>query len=272
MIRVAKLKLDKTVSKEEFATQAAIHEGILNIDELLTINDYNAIKSALEKYPIHIVERLQNLYESKNFRAIFEWTVDHNVGELQRSILKFDDKEIMRNILTGNRYGYNEKYIKMSYSLISKLQRCQTHYSKENLQEPWNELKQFFKQCKQTVLDNLKNKLDKDTMIADLTKEYFEQELAKGNIEMVIIKLCVRLEAILRADYHYNGTFEEMLSKYCESFNDTDDESNDYDPYTPRLLKKLRIQRNAIVHSERNSTSMSFDEIKKCINYICKLG
>lgn len=276
-IRVAKLKLDKTVSKKEFATQAALHEGILNIDELLAINDYNVIKSALDKYPIHIVERLQNLYEAKNYRAIFEWTVDYNSGELQRAILRFDDNEIMRNILrfmtqTGSKYNCNAKHIKMSYSFTSKLQSYQTYGSRKNFQELWDEVKQFFKQCKQTVLGNLKNKLDKATMIAGLTKEYFEQELAKGNIEIVIIKLCVRLEAILRADYHYEGTFEEMLSKYCSSFNTYDDEDNNYDPYTPQLLHKLRMQRNSIVHSERNGASMNVDEIKQCINYICKLG
>lgn len=276
-IRVAKLKLDKNVSKKEFATQAALHEGILNIDELLTINDYNVIKSALDKYPIHIVERLQNLYEAKNYRAIFEWTVDNNSGELQRAILRFDDNEIMRNILrfmtqTGSKYNYNAKHIKMSYSFTSKLQSYQTYGSRKNFQELWDEVKQFFKQCKQTVLGNLKNKLDKATMIAGLTKEYFEQELAKGNIEIVIIKLCVRLEAILRADYHYEGTFEEMLSKYCSSFNTYDDEDNNYDPYTPQQLHKLRMQRNSIVHSEKNGASMNVDEIKQCINYICKLG
>ena len=276
-IRIAKLKLDKTVTKEEFLTQSSLHEGILNIDELLIINEYNAIKSALEKYPIHLVERFQNLYEAKNYRAIFEWTVDNNSGELQRAILEFDDQEIMRNILrfmtqTGSKYNCNAKHIKMSYSFTSKLQSCQTYASRKNFQELWDEVKQFFKQCKQTVLDNLKSKLDKSTMIAGLTKEYFEQELAKGNIEIVIIKLCVRLEAILRADYHYGGTFEEMLSKYCSSFNIYDDEDNNYDPYTPQLLHKLRMQRNSIVHSERNGTSMSVDEIKQCINYICTLG
>lgn len=275
VIRVAKLKLDKTVSKKEFATQAALHEGILNIDELLTINDYNVIKSALDKYPIHIVEHLQNLYEAKNYRAIFEWTVDNNSDELQRAILRFDDNEIMRNILrfmtqTGSKYNCNAKHIKMSYSFTSKLQS--EYDSQKKFQELWDEVKQFFKQCKQTVLGNLKNKLDKATMIAGLTKEYFEQELAKGNIEIVIIKLCVRLEAILRADYHYEGTFEEMLSKYCSSFNTYDDEDNNYDPYTPQLLHKLRMQRNSIVHSERNGASMNVDEIKQCINYICKLG
>lgn len=275
VIRVAKLKLDKTVSKKEFATQAALHEGILNIDELLTINDYTVIKSALDKYPIHIVEHLQNLYEAKNYRAIFEWTVDNNSDELQRAILRFDDNEIMRNILrfmtqTGSKYNCNAKHIKMSYSFTSKLQS--EYDSQKKFQELWDEVKQFFKQCKQTVLGNLKNKLDKATMIAGLTKEYFEQELAKGNIEIVIIKLCVRLEAILRADYHYEGTFEEMLSKYCSSFNTYDDEDNNYDPYTPQLLHKLRMQRNSIVHSERNGASMNVDEIKQCINYICKLG
>lgn len=276
-IRVAKLKLDSTVTKEELATQSSLHEGILNLEELLSINDYNAIKSALDKYPIHLVERLQNLYEIKDIRAIFEWSVDYDEDGLQRAILRFDDNEIMRNILlfmtkTGKKYHSNAKYITLSNAFKSKLQSWLPQISKENLQNLWDEVKQFFSQCKQAILNNLKNTLDKTTIIAGLTKEYFEQELAKGNIEIVIIKLCVRLEAILRADYHYDGTFEEMLSQYCASFNVNDDEDLYYDPYTPRLLNKLRTQRNDIVHSKKTGSSMSVDEIKQCIDHICKLG
>ena len=114
--------------------------------------------------------------------------------------------------------------------------------------------------------------MDKEKTIGDLTKEYFEKELAKGNVDMVIIKLCVRLEAILRCDYHYEGDFVDMLNKYCGRFNTYDDEGNDYDPYTPKILNKLRMQRNGIVHSEKSNETLTIDELKWCIDYICKMG
>lgn len=66
-------------------------------------------------------------------------------------------------------------------------------------------------------------KIDKDTTIGNLTKEYFESELAKGNIDIVVIKLCVRLEAILKSDYHYDGELSAMLEKYCQEHGWEDD-------------------------------------------------
>ena len=115
-------------------------------------------------------------------------------------------------------------------------------------------------------------KIDKDSIVGDLTKEYFESELGKGNTDMVIIKLCVRLEAVLRCDYHYEGDLSVMLDKYCSGFNTYDDEGNDYDPYTPSVLNKLRMKRNNIVHSEKNSVDLTLEELKYCIDYICKMG
>jgi hypothetical protein len=109
--------------------------------------------------------------------------------------------------------------------------------------------------------------------IADLTKEYFESELAKGNTEIVIIKLCVRLEAILRCDYHYEGDFSEMLNEYCSKNGQTDDGwGYSVDAEFVKYLHKLRKCRNSIVHSERSEEVMSVEEIKYCIDYICRMG
>lgn len=107
--------------------------------------------------------------------------------------------------------------------------------------------------------------------MGELTKEYFYDELNKGNREMVVIKLCVRLEAVLRCDYRLEGDFSEMLENYYRSFNTTNDEGNDYDPDTPKMLDHLRKQRNSIVHSEKTAAPMSDDELKSCIDYICAL-
>lgn len=104
-----------------------------------------------------------------------------------------------------------------------------------------------------------------------MTKEYFDSELSKGNKDLVIIKLCVRMEAILKCDYNYQGDFSEMLDSFCNQFVTYDDENNNYDPYTPALLNRLRRQRNSIVHAEKSGEPMSDDEIKQCIDYICSL-
>ena len=95
---------------------------------------------------------------------------------------------------------------------------------------------------------------------------------------MVVIKLCVRLEAILRCDYQYEGDLSEMLKKYCDSklYWQEDDGwgymVNKSDDKTIRLLNNLRIKRNSIVHSEKTKITLSLDDIQYCIDYICKMG
>jgi hypothetical protein len=131
---------------------------------------------------------------------------------------------------------------------------------------------ELIKRCKQRIIDDLALKMDKDKTTGELTREYFETLLAQGDMEMLIIKLCVRLEAILRCDYHYEGDFVKMIDQYCSTFNTYDDEGNDYDPYTPRLLHKLRMVRNGIVHSEKCNDKLSISELQECINHICKMG
>ena len=131
----------------------------------------------------------------------------------------------------------------------------------------------FIASCKQQVLDDCANLYDKESKVAELTKEYFESELEKGNTEIVIIKLCVRLEAILRCDYHYEGEFSEMLNEYCSKHGREDDGwGYDVEANFVKYLHKLRKCRNNIVHSERTEEAMTIDEIKFCIEYICRMG
>ena len=45
-IRVAKLKADKSVSPEELVIQSSLHNGILNVEEILTTKNYGIIQKA----------------------------------------------------------------------------------------------------------------------------------------------------------------------------------------------------------------------------------
>lgn len=100
-----------------------------------------------------------------------------------------------------------------------------------------------------------------DISLAEEVKGLPKDEYNKGNKEMVIIKLCVRMEAILKCDYHYEGDFSEMLDRFRDHNN-----SN-----CTKMLNDLRKQRNGIVHSEKSLSPMPDEEIKQCIEYICTL-
>ena len=283
-IRIAKLKLDKTVSKDEIKIQSTIHNGIINIDELLSFNNFKLIKNALEKYPIHIIETLYSFFVEEKSKALFEFSVDHKDNTLARIIIEKDKEELEPHLLKYWKENVNKNHL---YLLVKGEERSllsntygrnywYDFYKNEGKKSPKTlcNLIDKLKECKQRIIDELALKLDKEKLIKELTKEYFESELKKGNTDIVVIRLCVRLETILRCDYHYEGDFAEMLKKYCnEHLSWYDDEGYpDGDDKTTKILNNLRVKRNSIVHSEKSNVELSLDDIQYCIDYICKLG
>lgn len=255
-LRLAKLKASGKVSTEELAVQATIHDGILCIDELLSLNNFKTIKKTLFDYPIHQIEILAKWLQDKNWRELFRFAVDNNDAQLSDCIVKERYEEVNRNLLKyWQQKNANSKYFSNYAAPKSCLDAAET-----------------LQRCRQRIVDELALKMDKEKTTGELTREYFEKLLAKGDIEMLIIKLCVRLEAILRCDYHYEGDFVKMIDQYCSTFNTYDDEDNNYDPHTPRLLHKLRMMRNGIVHSEKCNEKLSVNELQECIDHICKMG
>ena len=275
-IRVAKLKLDKSVSRTDLEIQSAIHNGIVDIKELKEIADFKAVKKALNDYPVHPFELVYRMYQQQKWRELFEFSVDYDINRLSDAILYQNKEDIEENILeiwTKDNQPYNrlkslcfnnnELYV--SIREISYGSR--TNHNQKSIQEVID----YLNDVRQRIISELSNKFDKEKIVGELTKDYFYSELSKGNKELVIIKLCVRMEAILKCDYNYQGDFSEMLDRFCGQFNTYDDEGNNYDPYTPDMLNRLRRQRNSIVHSEKTVEPMSDDDIKQCIDYICSL-
>lgn len=275
-IRVAKLKLDKSVSRTDLEIQSAIHNGIVDIKELKEIADFKAVKKALNDYPVHPFELVYRMYQQQKWRELFEFSVDYDINRLSDAILYQNKEDIEENILeiwTKNNQPYNrlkslcfnnnELYVsirEISYG-------SQTNHNQKSIQEVID----YLNDVRQRIISELSNKFDKERIVGELTKDYLYSELSKGNKELVIIKLCVRMEAILKCDYNFQGDFSEMLDRFCGQFNTYDDEGNDYDPNTPDMLNRLRRQRNSIVHSEKTVEPMSDDDIKQCIDYICSL-
>ena len=275
-IRIAKLKLDKSITKEELAIQSAIHEGVLYIDELLALNDFKAIKKALNEFPIHIIEILYSLFIKKEWRKLFEYAVDNNNSSLANEIIKSNEESIAKCLSSYWKENINKKHLFYMDNgrKIELFARPYGNIQYTTIEDAINKLQL----CKQRILDELSLKIDKDKIVGELTKEYFESELLKGNEDIVIIKLCVRLEAILRCVYHYNGDFSTMLNQYCnEKLHWSEDDGwgytvNKSDDKTIKLLNNLRIKRNSIVHSEKSNVALSKEDILYCIEYICKLG
>ena len=275
-IRVAKLKLDKSVSRTDLEIQSAIHNGIVDIKELKEIADFKAVKKALNDYPVHPFELVYRMYQQQKWRELFEFSVDYDINRLSDAILYQNKEDIEENILeiwTKDNQPYNrlkslcfnnnELYV----SIREVSYGSRTNHNQKSIQEVID----YLNDVRQRIISELSNKFDKEKIVGELTKDYLYSELSKGNKELVIIKLCVRMEAILKCDYRYQGDFSEMSDRFCNQFETYDDESNNYDPYTPAMLNRLRRQRNSIVHSEKQGEPMSDEEIKQCIDYICSL-
>lgn len=272
-VKVLGIENNSRLSDKEKQLAKSIHDGVVCIDEVLSINDFELIKKTLNEYPIHLIEKIMAYYHKEDWKKLFEFAIDNNDNSLADCIIKGNKVDIEKQVLSywgGNKEGVNNINEKHFYIMQNGRRVPLIH--RFSSAKGFEDVLGKIQSVKQRIIDELSLKLDKTKIVGDLTREYFENELAKGNIDMVIIKLCVRLEAILRCDFHYEGDFVDMLNKYCSKFETYDDEAYNYDPYTPRKLNKLRIQRNGIVHSETCKEELTFEELKWCIDYICKLG
>ena len=306
-IRVAKLKLDKSVSKQDIIIQSSIHNGIVVIDELLAVNDADLIEKTLEKYPVSkyeflntILGRIRQAVESDDWRFILEYAVDHNDENLayyalnekkDRIVSWLSDKEKLPFMGWGRTaydfFRQNEKEnINSKYFQLRSKERFsgEIQISAHNLPQRRNpktiynidDLVEYVKLCKKQVVDDFKESHNASKIIEELNEEFFRNELVKGNGDLVAIKLCVRLEAVLKSRYHYEGDFSEMLEKYCSQHGSYEEDdgwgymerrTEKFVPY----LQKLRKYRNSVVHSEKKVDSMTKEELDFCIQYICGL-
>jgi len=304
ILRVAKLKASKCVDEEELAVQSSIHGGVLSVSEILATKNYDLIKNAISKYPIHFIETLISWCLKEDWRAMFEYAIDNNVRcttntggytELAHHVVNFDKKtiaEYLFNAWYGCKLGQGINaehlyyYVGATKKKLLVLNQAKQLYTRRKTPEEitlmfidaLKEIVNEIDMCKKRILDDFSSQFDKEKTISALTKEFFYTELEKGNIDIVIIKLCVRLESVLRSDYHYEGDFSEMLKKYCDQkLNWSEDDGWGYmvsrrDDKTINLLHNLRIKRNSIVHSEKVEVDLTIEDIRYCIEYICKMG
>ena len=243
ILRVAELKASGA-SEREIRIQTAIHDGILIVDELFETGDYQAIEEALRKYPIHEIEKTRDL---SSFRGIEP------------------------DSYQGYKYRKNIKYIKeFAESTIRK-----NVWPRESIKYPKtiDEALQLMQETKQMILEHAKLKYDKEDILKELNREYFLNQLEARNKEIVIIKLCKRLEAILKGTYLYKGDLLSMLNQYIHEHEQCWDNLREeyFDAEICSYLHKLRITRNNLVHAETATETMTEEDILRCIDYICEM-
>ena len=143
----------------------------------------------------------------------------------------------------------------------------------------------------QSLKTRKKNEAEYNRIKAEITSEYLTSLIKKGDEEKATIKLCVRLESILKYKFHYEGDLFTMLDSFfgnqlafVEAYKPYDDYDNNYrydmEKYEKQMelnrvheewtkyLSKLRMRRNSIVHSEKNDVDFSTDDLIRCINIV----
>ena len=226
------------------------------------------IKEILLNNPIHIVELLYNWLKAGKMKELFKYAVDNNLNLLADNIIKSNDDKIKIEFV-----NLFKKNLTSQGNLVINGKPIDVRGKRLNIYSlTIDQIIDYLLAYKQQIISDTSYELDKEKTISELTKEYFEAELAKGNAEIVIVKLCVRLEAILRSSYHYMGDFSEMLNNYCNAYGQEDDGwGYNQEAKFVGYLQKLRKCRNSIVHSEKTQEKLSLDEIRFCIGYICNM-
>lgn len=247
---------------------SCIEDNVLNIDKLLETKNLETIKYGLNNCPLTLREYLKKLYDKRDWRTLYQWAIDNHENELAEFLVFKESKKLNEDNYVKHmhfeRYSpddhdsFNDIIPKTKYVGVNK----DYFYIKTH---PHSNVK-FVE--KEQVIEEILKKFDlqeeKNTLISNLTKEYFTKLFKKKDYELLVIKLCVRLEVVLRCDYYLEGTFEEMLTQYTSK--------HCHDEKISALLHKLRILRNDIAHPKKNMETMNEEELLKCIEYVFDIG
>ena len=117
--------------------------------------------------------------------------------------------------------------------------------------------------------------------------EYFEKIFSNNDEEMFVIKLCFLFDIILRFDYkcdakNFYGRMNQFFDKgpksrhYEDVWLETEvvdlEYENEYGKQweeNRKLLNKLRMKRNSVVHPENDEhADLNKEELKQCLDFV----
>lgn len=99
-----------------------------------------------------------------------------------------------------------------------------------------------------TASDPRKAKEEYERVAKDNSAKAISDEIGKGDLDGAVVALCVRLESILKYKYNLEGDLFTMIDTFIA--NHGGDEKY-------RVLHKLRMKRNTLVHSEAQNVDFT---------------
>ncbi len=278
-------------------------DGVVIVKRLLDIKDSKFIVETLKNNPIYECEKLYNLFKKKEKRKIYEFAVEKGILKLAASCFNDDfERETVKTIykiiigIDSNRknnwdrsvYGLIDIDRENGYCFVekndvgNKLEIKPSHdfetISKEGLSlekciKELDDLFNLLSDYKREIMDKYSAKIQLlQTKSKECTKDFFQSELAKGNIENCVIKLCTLFEIKLKADGE-RGDFFDMMNDYCERYHSYDSYYGDKycsNEHIVDVLKRLRIMRNDFLHGNVSDVKpLSSSELMECVEQIC---
>lgn len=278
-VNLLEKKADKNSTEEDVVVASCVENGVVIIDKLIECKDVQLVKKIIENNPIHIYELLVKWEEDKDYRSLFKFGVDNNLKRLCDSII-IDDGSTAK-IVAQLVCSEEPKTITESNKLYVSNHNWFKKFSQHTVNGKYcpRSIKNFIDdmaKVREEIITKATFEANKKITCEGLTKEYFTKQVKEGNTELAIIKLCVKLEAILKYDYRYEGTFEEILNEFCKKeLTFKEDDGWGYMEWKESsmipLLHKLRKHRNGIVHSTAVEDTISLEEFNNCVEYIFSL-
>lgn len=296
-LEILRMKANPSVDNDKVLVFQHTKDGLLDVKGLLSSvqaayktpeSANQAIETATRLYNnyiktayVHPCELIEDCLAKKNYRKIFEFSVDNNIEILVKLILQQKYDELMSHAKQLYYLPASQRTRTRTASYLTSNSSLYV-FLRENCDITDESVESFVAKCaeyKEELYNNFVNHISVmiktffgereiqesyDRICSEATKEYLMDLLNNGQYETLIIKLCVKLEAKLKHTYKLSGELREMLDSYISSHMGNNDRS-------ARLLHKLRMIRNGIVHADNSDEKLNNDELLQIIELVEKM-
>ena len=112
----AKISKNKKLSEKEKSLLHCVHNGIICLDELIDLNDFDLYEKTIKKYPISFCEEIYDDIRVKNYKKLFQLSVDKNIHYLisdlqKKEIFKIESDFAFYVFDKGNNDEINKRYL-----------------------------------------------------------------------------------------------------------------------------------------------------------------
>lgn len=109
-IEVQKIENNTKKSCKEKFLKSTIHDGIVNIDELIAINDFDLYEKTLAEYPASEYEKIFQHVKNNNYKKIYEYAVTHSINSIIKDIQDKNETKIEEDFCEYLKSKHSQSY------------------------------------------------------------------------------------------------------------------------------------------------------------------